>query len=122
MKYEPVTIARSELARRVTERSQRIIETREIVPCPGEPAPGRSALDQQHWADEQRAMSIARRCTSLRQTQHGDYHTFVASKHAHAGDTGVNRRIIQRLVDKGQMAWINSCHSAVVLTERGRGE
>jgi hypothetical protein len=123
MKYEPASIARSELARRITARATAAMrETKVIVAAPGEPPPGQSALDRLQQFDEQRALAVASKCPALRQTNHGGFNMFVAAKHSHCGDTSVHRHVIQRLVDKQLMEWGNSAHSFAILTQRGRGE
>ena len=122
MKYESVSEARSELARRVTERAARMIETRTIVAAPGEPLAGRSALDGKQESDDQWVLFVASKCSALRQTQHGGFNTFFPAKSCtYTGETKIDRRAIQRLIDQGKMRWVNSCHSAAVLTESGRG-
>ena len=122
MKHEPASIARSELARRITERAARMVETRTIVRAPGEPEEGQSALDRKREADELWVLLVASKTPALRQTQHGGFNTFFPARSCqHMGETKIDRRIIQRLVDKGKMRWVNSCRSAAVITDLGRG-
>ena len=122
MKYESVSKARSELARRVTERAARMIETRTIVAAPGEPLAGQSALDGKQDSDDQWVLFVASKCSALRQTQHGGFNTFFPAKSWYTGEAKIDRRAIQRLIDQGKMRWVNSCHSAAVLTgEWARG-
>ena len=60
MKYEPASIARSELARRITARATAAMhETKVIVAAPGDPPPGQSALDRLQQFDEQRALAVS---------------------------------------------------------------
>lgn len=122
MQHESASKARSELARRITERAARMVETRVVVPAPGEPEQGQSALDRQREAEEQRALFLGHKSPAFRQVTHGNFNTFIIVKCPHwHGDTKTDRTVIQRLVDKGLMEWVNSCHSAAVLTDRGRG-
>jgi hypothetical protein len=61
MKHDSVSEARADLARRITERAARMVETRVIVPAPGEPVRSMSPREWEHFRDEEDALRAANR-------------------------------------------------------------
>ena len=120
---EPSEI-RSELARRVTERAARMREPGPpvIVPVAGDPDPrNMSRTEWRQFVDDGEALRLASRHRTLRVRQRStnSFYPFPGG-----GDTArvadVHRSTIQRLVDQGKLEWVNSLHTAAVVTERGK--
>ena len=123
MKHEPATIARSDIARRVTERAARMREAGPavIVPMAGEPEPGRSAIEQRRAIEEAHALERAAHAKALRAGGQQSNMFYPFPRQERVGD--IHRSTIQRLIDKGKMRWVNSVHSAAVLvSENDSGE
>lgn len=87
-----------------------------VVPAPGEPVRNMSVREWEHFRDEEEAMRIAMR-PSVRALRASSYYPHVFHSFPPYAEGQVSRSTIQRLVDKGKLAWVNSVHSAVILTK-----
>jgi hypothetical protein len=125
VKYVQPSAVRQSAAIRLMQRvdAMQVAPRLERVPVPGDPPPGKSALDRQREFEEQRAIVMCLKAKALRQARDGNRNGFVAARRINelstiqGGDMDIHRSVIQRLVDKGQMRWVNSAHSAAVLVD-----
>jgi hypothetical protein len=117
MKHEDPSEARSALARRITQRALDATKHArlEIVPM-GEPERGMSTREWDHLRDEEDALRELGRfgIRALRSLRHYP-NTFGVFPGTYSRGAEFDRRVIQRLVDKGTLAWVNSVRSAAVL-------
>jgi hypothetical protein len=113
MKYEPSSEVRHAAATRLMQRVEAITKQArivEVVPLAGDRS---TSLADRHLIDELEGLRMAER-GPLRRSPDG---YFRGRKDSHGG---VHYTAINRLIDKGLMAWGNSCRSYAVLTEEGK--
>lgn len=117
MKHEPAADARSDLARRITERakeaSKRVVL--EILPM-GEPDPDRLARSDQIRAEidakRRDVLDSMRGAPAVRRMgNNGKYYTPAPR----VSNVMIPGKDVRDLVDEGEMTWINECHSAAKL-------
>lgn len=125
MKLESATDTRSDLARRITQRAKEMGRRAKIEIIPwGEPARALSTAEWIEFRDDEDALRIARResVKAFRtRANHPNLFTPFPCKTESLNGVEISRKTIQRLIDKGLMAWVSpSVRSAAVLTDAGR--
>lgn len=117
LRHESATVARSDAARRVTERAMRMLETVVIVPIPGDPDPDRLANSNRIRAEidaKRMAMNAANSSAALRRLGNNGKYFRPAPR---LSDVKVSGKAVRSLVDEGELEWVNEAHSAAKVAE-----
>jgi hypothetical protein len=126
MKYEPASKARHDAALRLMQRVEAITKRTRVEPVPTQDeidkAERRSREGEAPCAliNQFEILALAAAYPSLKRVGNNGAH-FVVSPSTHEKDL-ISGRAVRQLVELGLLAWVNEAHTAVVLTESGRGE
>ena len=130
MKHEPASIARSELARRITERAKGMLNGHAPVIIQTQDELDKAARKIQVGEAPGAIVStfeilrLAALVPALKRVGNNGAHFVVAPSVAHCGMRRnlISGRIVRQLIEDGLLSWVNESQTAVVLTQRGRGE
>lgn len=124
MKFDPASDMRQSAAIRLMQRANAMERSKrvQVVPAPGEPDPARLAnarrireqIDQEHAA-----LLIARSAPALKRDR-GQSNTFRPAPRVQP-IAKVDGKTVNRLICEDKMRWVNDAHTAVVITDKGRG-